>query len=99
MPRDCKRCGECCRSVPVRQAGMAPETREWLLARGATEDHKREFLLIPQVCKNLVETPEEECPTRCSIHGTSEYPLACARYHGFGTFYKPPTCGYLPENP
>ena len=95
--KSCLRCGECCRTKPVRIEGMAPETREWLLATGCKEDAKREFVLIPHVCKNLVETPDDEYPTRCSIYGTSEYPLACARYHGFGNFYKPPGCGYLKE--
>ena len=80
-------------SYPAQRHG--PRDKEWLLARGAKEDRKQGYLLIPHVCPQLVETPEENVPTRCLLHGTDQYPLACARYHGFGKYYKPEGCGFM----
>jgi len=88
----CNRCGECCKVIPILLKGIAPETKEWLMARGAKEDTNQGYLLIPHVCQQLIENAGE---ITCAIHDTDQYPLACARYHGFGHFYKPEGCGYL----
>ena len=105
MPGQCNRCGECCKVIPILLKGMSPETKEWLLARGAKEDRKQGYLLIPHTCKQLIENvggptsdPELQGKTMCALHGTDQYPLACARYHGFGHFYKPEGCGYLEKD-
>jgi|GEM_PF-1977136 len=92
---ECVRCGACCRVIAVISRNLAPETREWLIAHGCVEDKKQDHLLIPHTCQHLDESPGQEFPTSCNIHDTSEYPLTCARYHGFGAFYKPNGCGYV----
>lgn len=91
---ECLRCGGCCRVIPVVIKGQAPETIEWLKARGARHDISRQYLLIPHTCEQLREG-EESGVTSCALHDTDQYPLVCARYHGFGHFYKPPGCGYV----
>ena len=106
-PGQCNRCGECCKVIPILLKGMSPETKEWLLARGAKEDRKQGYLLIPHVCEQLEDELEYDPiteghiktgKTRCRLHDTARYPLACARYHGFGHFYKPEGCGYLEKD-
>ena len=91
---ECNRCGACCRVIPVIIKGQAPETTEWLKARGAIVDPSRQYLIIPHTCEQLREE-KESGKTSCALHGTDQYPLVCARYHGFGNFYKPPGCGYV----
>ena len=86
---ECLLCGACCRVLSCLTKGMAPETRQWLIARGATESEDKTYLLLPHVCQQLNED------NTCKIHDTAEYPVSCARYHGYGHYYKPPVCGYL----
>lgn len=85
---ECLRCGKCCRIIPATLKGLAPETIEWLKARGATVEG--EYLLLPHTCDKL------RGDNFCIIHDKPGYPKLCARYHGHGDrFYKPPGCGYL----
>ena len=92
---ECIRCSACCRILPCLTKGMAPETRQWLIARGATESEDKTYLLLPHVCPHLQQDGEPDGYFDCDIHDTPEYPKACARYHGHGAYYKPPGCGYL----
>ena len=86
---ECTRCGACCRVLPCLSKGMAPETRQWLKARGATESEDGVYLLLPHICAQL--NPDNSC----KLHDTQDYPVACKRYRGHGNYYKPPGCGYL----
>ena len=83
----CLQCGKCCRAIACNKKGLAPETREWLIARGASDEG--EYLVLPHVCAQL------NADNTCKIHDAANYPRVCARYHGFGNYWKPPGCGYI----
>jgi len=103
---ECIRCGACCKVLPCLTKGMSTETRQWLIARGATETEDKIYLLLPHICPQLIVCGQHvltRCDKEvsiepwygCALHDSPDYPVACARYHGHGHYYKPPGCGYL----
>jgi hypothetical protein len=101
--KSCKRCGVCCRVIPLSTAHMSPEYRAYLLNRGLKEDQG--FILIPHDCQHLQFTPEN-CfmpdlggEWFCDIYYDPARPKVCQKFHGqkrigSAIIYIPPGCGY-----
>lgn len=107
--KSCKRCGECCRVIPLSTAAMSPGDRAYLLNRGLKEDQG--YILIPNVCQHLIlemqvmsdSDPEDPELNRniyaCDIYYDPKRPQVCQKFHGqkrigMATIYVPPGCGF-----
>ena len=102
---DCKRCGQCCRVIPLLTKMMSKEYLDYLRTRGLKEDQG--FILIPHDCQHLYlhSMLTGSASYACDIHSYPDRPRICQLYHGQkkgahgALFYVPPGCAFSKEDP
>lgn len=103
---DCKRCGQCCRVIPLLTRAMSKEYLDYLRTRGLKEDQG--FILIPHDCQHLSYYPDPSGTQphhSCDIHNSPDRPRICQIFKGqkkgtHGTrFYVPPGCAFRKVDP
>ena len=85
MPKECKKCGECCKTLHIKLFNLLGEDLvEYYLKRGCKIENG--LLEIPHKCQNLTED------NLCKIHDNKPY---LCKVYGEGTtkgFYIPKGC-------
>ena len=92
LPRECLRCGECCRFLVSPVAQLSPAVIEWFITTRAARI-EGPALLIEHPCQFLEYDADDKAT--CRIHDKPEYPKMCRIFDGSQSesFYIPPKCG------